>query len=201
MRLSKIMLAIVFLGLVISIANGFSVYSEVPENAKYTGFNITLKINPEGENTFDIVEMVPIGWEIVNFNSDVQPVFSEHRLTQYMGENLSAYRWKFENVNKNITMTLEVKPGFSGNKIITVWTYPKGFDSSEVSINLGSTCGNGICEPGETPFNCSSDCKYLPQWSMVLVMLIATGIVILGLLYREYKKIKMRKIKKKKGKR
>ncbi len=170
---------------------GFDVSIKTPSVVDYSNvFYVNIVISPGNETAFDVVALLPTSWEITNWTSNVGNIFAEHRNTQYLGEDVSAFRWKFNNINQNVTLTAKVLPKSVGkNRLMFVWTYPQGFNSNEFMVNVKTVCGNNICEPGENIFNCPADCQRFPQMFWVVVLLIATGITIAGIMYREYKKL------------
>jgi hypothetical protein len=199
MKILKILAMLLLVGFVFSIASAFQVKVDSPVNVSNGIFEINISIAPEGETQFDIVELVPLSWQVVDWNSSSSVSMPEHRIMNYMGENLSAYRWKFVNANSNVSLVIKVKPSFEGDTLTTVWTYPNGFGSQSVSIKVNPVCGNGVCEPGETYSSCPSDCKALmsSKVGLMWILITLTLLTILGIAYREYKRLKRRKSVKK----
>ena len=163
---------------VIPLAFGLTVETDVPSSAdKSQEFEVNINVLTEGETQFDLLVILPNDWEITNWTTSIGQVFAEHRLTQYLGENVSAFRWKFEDIEQNVDITYTTKAITSGSqKITTLWTYPGGFESTEDTINI---LGLSISDP--------------VVW--LIVLFIATGIVISGIMYREYKKYGHKKIR------
>jgi len=193
----KAIVPLMFLA-VISLASGFEFSASVPENVSYSKpFNISVQINPGNETMFDLVALFPTGWSVTNWSTNVEGVSLEHRDTNYMGKDVSAFRWRFNEVTGDVNLKVEVMPSGVGDKVSFVWVYPNGFSSQEYGIKMSAACGNGICEKGENVFTCPSDCPYFPQMFWVAVLLIATGIAVTGVIYREYLKVEKKKHKKK----
>lgn len=194
--LRKAIIPIMFLA-ILSLASGFEFSADVPQNVDYPkSFSINIQINPGNETTFDLVALFPVGWTVTNWSASVEGVSLEHRDTTYMGEDVSAFRWRFDDVSGNVSLNVKVMPSGFGDKISFVWVYPNGFSSQEFGIKMKAVCGNGICEPGENIFTCPSDCPYFPQMFWVVVLLIATGIAVAGVIYREYVKLEKKKNRK-----
>ncbi|MCD6575719.1 MAG: hypothetical protein J7K73_01005 [Nanoarchaeota archaeon] len=195
--LRKAIIPLIFLT-VLSLASGFEFSATIPENVNYSEpFSINIHINPGNETTFDLVALFPVGWTVTNWSANFEDVSLEHRDTTYLGEDVSAFRWRFDDVTGDVNLNIKVMPSGLGNKVSFVWVYPSGFSSQEFGIKMNAVCGNGICEPGENIFTCPSDCPYFPQMFWVIVLLIATGIAVAGIIYREYVKLEKKRHRKK----
>lgn len=129
----------------------------------------------EGQEVFDIVTILPYGWEITEWQATTPNVFAESRATEYLGEMHSVYRWRVECQEEQVEISMKIKPTTAGNnRITTLWIYAEGFNSEETTVFVRAA-------PEITT----------PQNFMLLIILIAaTAIAIGGVAYREYLKIK-----------
>ena len=164
--------------LTVSISFGFEVKTIVPQELVYGKEQIiAININTENTTKFDVVEILPYGWEITNWTANVGNVMSESKDVNYNNMLSSAFRWKFDGANQDVVLTYTLKPTTMGQqKITTVWTYPEGFGSNDYVILVKSPVNSGALIG-------------------LLALIVATAIMIGGLLRREYEK--MEKLKRK----
>lgn len=166
------------------IAFGLRAEITVPTTIKYMDeFEVRIIIYPESQTSFDIVQILPNGWQVTNWTSD-HNAFFETRDIGYVGKNVSAFRWNFENATGDTTIIYKAKAATMGiNQITTIWISPEGFGSKDNTI---SVIGKFLFE--NTPVTKGA----------LLLLLMATAIVIAGIAYREYSKMKKKKSKKRK---
>jgi hypothetical protein len=203
--LKKIIFLIVVSLLVISISAadiGISRTASEPVqvNEPYTA---TLKTGAVTYSQFDIAELLPVGWELVDWSAsgNASAVKFEHSTTSYIGSVREVYKWSFSEAAANgVEVKYTAIPRRAGSfNITTMTTYssPAGFSSAENKIFVGGTtpnmmCGNDICELlyGENVFTCPQDCRFnmlTNPMVMLSVLILAMAIIFSGLAYREYK--------------
>jgi len=167
---------------IIPIAFGLSVETNYPsEMVQFQESAAKITIHTEGQNVFDIVAILPLGWEITDWNTQVMDVFAEKRDTSYLGEMRSVYRWRIECQEETVELLLKIKPTTYGeNKITTLWVYASGFNSADSSVFVSAPTVKPTAQ----------------NFMLLLLLLAATAIAIGGVAYREYLKIKSMKHKK-----
>lgn len=161
---------------IISLSFGLEVQTDYPSTmtlSKESDAKIT--IFTEGATIFDIVSILPHGWEITDWQATTQNVFAETRDMEYLEETHSVYRWRIECQDEKVEILLKIKPNSYGeNGITTLWMHEQGFDSEDKTFFVESISK----EPT------------LQNTLLLIVLLTATMIAIGGVAYREYKKIK-----------
>jgi hypothetical protein len=203
--LKKIIFLIVISLLVISISAAEidvsrTASESIQVNEPYTA---TLKTGTVTYSQFDIAELLPVGWELVDWSvsGNASAVNFEHSTTSYIGSVREVYKWSFSEAAANgIELGYTAIPRRAGSfNITTMLTYssPAGFSSAENKIFVGGTtpgmmCGNNICESlyGENVFTCPQDCRFnmlTNPMVMLSVLILAMAIIFAGLAYREYK--------------
>ena len=161
-------------------------------------------------DAFDIVEFVPLGWEVSNwqvYNYDTAAVVLEKEASyQYQGKERTAFHWSFRDGlgSRQVLLVYEITATSSGSQeFISVWTYPGGFDTSTrvMSVFPGEGvifCGNDICELGETSFSCPQDCPKInievrDVTLPLIIFMIAAAIIAIWYIYAKYFKDMIKK--------
>lgn len=209
--LKKIALVILVSLLVLSIANAqIGIVKDIPEEFKVReASTVQITIKPVSYESFDIAELLPVGWEISSWEAsgNFSMVILEHTKTSYLDSVREVYTWSSTGpTNQDIVITYTFTPRSVGTyNITTVTTYspPPGFDTEDMQVSvvspkLLSECGNNICEAlyGETYITCSEDCGLEARENalvMLAILLIALMIMFAGLVYREYQKMRIPK--------
>lgn len=169
-------------------------------------FNISMDFkSTENINAFDIVEFIPLGWEIsswkvYNYNNNSVVLESESSY-KYQGKERTAYHWSFKNglSNSQVVLVYTIMAKDAGSKeFITVWTYPNGFETSTATMSVlpGEGvifCGNNICELGENSHTCPQDCPKIKVevkdiTPILVAIVISLAIITIIYLYITYLK-------------
>lgn len=204
-RFVVVILALVF---ILPIALGDVALNRQMPNAVQVENTINISLDfrsTKNIDAFDVVEFVPLGWEVSawsvsNYDKDSVALESIPSYT-YQGKARTAYHWNFRGglSNEQVLLVYTLKAKETGsNEFITVWTYPGGFNTNTtiMSVLPGEGvifCGNGVCELGESSFNCLEDC---PQIAVqiyditTILIILAIGAVVAILIYIYYKYLK-----------
>ena len=140
---------------------------------------VTITIQTEDYRSMDLVEMFPVGTEIINWNANA-PAELEIEVGEFnhFGD-VVVYRWDFEEINQDtVTLTYEIELEEYGKfQTTTILVYEGGFFSRKYTTHVGEVELISIIRTE----------LQKPLWQLV-VLLIATGILISGIYYRYYKK-------------
>ena len=161
---------------VIPLAFGMQVQSSYPAQMDFMQeADAKLVIFTQGQTVFDAVVILPHSWEITDWTATTPNVFAETRDTSYLEVMRSVYRWRVECQDEKVEISMKIKPTTSGNsRITTLWIYAGGFNSEDANVFVRE--GSEIITP--------------QNFMLLAILLAATAIVIGGVAYREYKKIK-----------
>ena len=185
---------LVGLVLLIGISYGITFDVKAPEYVAPNS-NVSTQLVMQGSaDVVDVGIVVPKGitlnsWDIYglpksNVNYTVEEVYGK-----------TMYHFKINNVDKQSTLVTYFKVTSSG-KLDYVITYKYGnftsmaYKSSYIKLKE-AVCGNGICEPGETPYNCPTDCSINEKTNYLLITVIAI-LAVSGLGYWIYRKHKLK---------
>jgi uncharacterized MAPEG superfamily protein len=96
-------------------------------------FEVTVTANQANVNTFDVSQLVPVGWEIKSWTvkgNDSAVKFEESAM-EYNSKLRSVFHWSFLRQHSGeVTIKYTINPSSTGeNEIITIWVYPQNFDS------------------------------------------------------------------------
>ena len=181
--MKKVIPFIIFL-LIIGISFSLGTEIKMPNE---TGVNSTvlssIKLTGNADKV-DLALIVPSGWTLESWN--VYGIPKEN--VNFTYENLNGKKiphFKIKDLVSEATFSLYFKIKESG-KLESIVTYQKdnnsGFSIASKSLKIKySTCGNGICEPGENAKNCPVDCGTKKTNYIVLVGL--STIIIVGIGY------------------
>ena len=169
-------LAFLVVLLAVSLAHGQAVTErEMPSSVEMGHtINISIAISAtEKLSVFDVVEFIPLGWEVtdwhvVNYNKN-SVVLEYLPSYTYQNKARTAYHWSFRDGlgTSQVLLVYTITAKETGsNEFITVYTYPKGFETSTSIMSVLPSegvifCGNQICELGEFYWNCPQDCPQL----------------------------------------
>ena len=176
-------IALTILFLIIGLAFSLGVEIQMPNE---TGQNSTILSNVKlvgSADKLDLALIVPSGWTLESWN--VYGIPKEN--VNFTYENLNGKRiphFSMNNLVDEATFSLYFNVKEKG-KLESIVTYIKNNNSgfSIASKNLGikySTCGNGVCEPGENANNCPVDCSAKKINYFVLIGLSAVILVGIG---------------------
>ncbi len=196
-KVSKTILFLAVLLLVLPVCFGASFNKIIPSHIEEPDvINVSIIINTEGYNEFDLLELVPSGTEILNWNaSTLAELESRTKDFDYFGK-VEVYRWNFKEVNQEeIILDYQIEVKEYGNfETTTLIIYEDGFSSESHNVYVGETVQTGLI------FTELEE----PIWQLAVLML-ATIILVSGVYYRYFKnkekesKEKNKKSKKKKN--
>lgn len=121
---------------------GFEVNVNIPQNAKVSElFEISVLVKQKDVMVFDISQMLPLEWKIVSWSvegNNSVPIYKAEVVT-YNNEIRNLCHWSFSNeLGKELKITYTVEADTVGNgEIITLWTYPRNFDSVIHNVVIG----------------------------------------------------------------
>ena len=109
--------------------------NEVQENIDFT---VTLVIDTDSVDKFDIAEFIPEDWEITDW--DIKPELNidfDSITMNFMKETRNMNHWKFNSVADEITIEYTVQAeGLGTYEFITLWLHPNGFDSFSDDVKV-----------------------------------------------------------------
>lgn len=211
--MKRLFFVLVIIAALFSAANAQLVVThELPSEFYYNQiFEGKINIAPTSETKFDIALMLPVTWQITDWNilGNTSEVKFETKTITYYNKVKESFHWLFNSPEStDAVLVYHAKPMSTGNHTLTLlWTYEAGFGSKDDIvyvygetdvIPLAESCGDKICQGayGESIFTCPRDCafKYLDNiWVWIVVLIIALSITFIGVGYRIYKKYKENK--------
>ena len=170
--------------LMIGFAFSVNVAIQMPNE---TGVNSTVRSNIEltgNADKMDLALIVPSGWTLESWN--VYGIPKEDVNLTY--ENLNGKmvpHFRVKDLVSQATFSLYFKIKNSG-KLESIVTYIKnnnsGFSVASKNVQVKyTTCGNGVCEPGENANNCPVDCG--SQKTNYIALVGLSAIILVGIGY------------------
>lgn len=141
--MKKAIFTAIILLFVISLANAQIVSKRDMKTSPFDSSTliVTLNIQPNGLEKYDVAELYPVDWQLTSWNvvGNSTPVLFEQQTATYKEKPMVLFHWSF-NDSSNTVLTYNVKApqNASGEaQVVSIIVYPGGFTPNTYLVLLG----------------------------------------------------------------